>query len=264
MIRNVTLGQYFPGDSFVHKLDPRLKLILTVAVIVLIFFVKTYVGYLAVLAYLLLTMAVSKTSPRFILKGIRPMWFVVLLTFILNTFFLTGEHLLFQWNFIRVYREGLVKAVELAVRLLLLVSCSTILTLTTSPKEITDGLEKLLNPLKKIRFPVHEMALMMSIALRFIPTLMEETDRIMKAQTARGASFDSGGFVSRAKDMVPILVPLFISAFKRAEELALAMEARCYHGGENRTQLKILKYHVSDGIALTVFLALAAYILFFD
>lgn len=259
-MKNVALGQYFPGSSLMHRMDPRVKLLLTIAIIVLIFFVHTYWGYLAVLGTLLLAVACSRISIKFVLKGIKPMWFVILLTFIMNIFFLTGEKILWQWGAIKIYQEGLEKAIELAIRLILLVMCSTILTLTTSPKEITDALESLLRPLKIVHFPVHEMALMMSIALRFIPTLMEETDRIMKAQTARGASFDSGGMMEKAKGMIPILVPLFVSAFKRADELALAMEARCYHGGDNRTRMKVFHVQLRDYLALLLFAGLCVFI----
>lgn len=259
-MKNVALGQYFPGSSLMHRMDPRVKLLLTIAIIVLIFFVHTYWGYLAVLGTLLLAVACSRISIKFVLKGIKPMWFVILLTFIMNIFFLTGEKILWQWGAIKIYQEGLEKAIELAIRLILLVMCSTILTLTTSPKEITDALESLLRPLKIVHFPVHEMALMMSIALRFIPTLMEETDRIMKAQTARGASFDSGGLMEKAKGMIPILVPLFVSAFKRADELALAMEARCYHGGDNRTRMKVFHVQLRDYLALLLFAGLCVFI----
>lgn len=259
-MKNVALGQYFPGSSLMHRLDPRVKLLLTIAIIVLIFFVHTYWGYLAVLAMLMLAVACSRISVKFVLKGIKPMWFVILLTFVMNIFFLTGEKVLWQWGAVKIYQEGLEKAIELAIRLILLVMCSTILTLTTSPKEITDALESLLRPLKAVHFPVHEMALMMSIALRFIPTLMEETDRIMKAQTARGASFDSGGLMEKAKGMIPILVPLFVSAFKRADELALAMEARCYHGGDNRTRMKVFHVQLRDYLALLLFAGLCVFI----
>ncbi len=259
-MQNIALGQYFPGTSVVHRLDPRIKLSMTIALIVLIFFVHTYLGYLAILGLLLLAVFCSRISFKFVLKGIKPMWFVILLTFVMNLFFLTGENILWQWGVLKIYWEGLNKAIELAIRLILLVMCSTILTLTTSPKEITDALESLLRPLKVVRFPVHEMSLMMSIALRFIPTLMEETDRIMKAQTARGASFDTGGLVKRAKGMIPILVPLFVSAFKRADELALAMEARCYHGGENRTRMKVFHVQARDYLAMALLVAVCAFI----
>jgi energy-coupling factor transport system permease protein len=253
VISNVTLGQYFPGTSVIHRLDPRLKLVLTIAMIALIFFVHTFYGYLSIFVLFLLVTLLSGVSIKYVLKGIKPMRFVILLTTIMNVFFLKGETLLFEWAFIHVYKEALIRAAELAIRLILLVLTSTLLTLTTSPKEITDAIERLMKPLRKIKVPVHEIALMMSIALRFIPTLMEETDRIMKAQTARGASFDTGSFLSRAKDMIPVLVPLFVSAFKRAEELALAMEARCYHGGENRTQLKVFKMQGRDYLAILIF-----------
>lgn len=259
-MQNIALGQYFPGTSVVHRLDPRIKLSMTIALIVLIFFVHTYLGYLAILGLLLLAVFCSRISFKFVLKGIKPMWFVILLTFVMNLFFLTGENILWQWGVLKIYWEGLNKAIELAIRLILLVMCSTILTLTTSPKEITDALESLLRPLKVVRFPVHEMSLMMSIALRFIPTLMEETDRIMKAQTARGASFDTGGLVEKAKGMIPILVPLFVSAFKRADELALAMEARCYHGGENRTRMKVFHVQARDYLAMALLVAVCAFI----
>lgn len=259
-MQNIALGQYFPGTSVVHRLDPRIKLSMTIALIVLIFFVHTYLGYLAILGLLLLAVFCSRISFKFVLKGIKPMWFVILLTFVMNLFFLTGENILWQWGVLKIYWEGLNKAIELAIRLILLVMCSTILTLTTSPKEITDALESLLRPLKVVRFPVHEMSLMMSIALRFIPTLMEETDRIMKAQTARGASFDTGGLVEKAKGMIPILVPLFVSAFKRADELALAMEARCYHGGENRTRMKVFHVQARDYLAMALLAAVCVFI----
>ena len=259
-MQNIALGQYFPGTSVVHRLDPRIKLSMTIALIVLIFFVHTYLGYLAILGLLLLAVFCSRISFKFVLKGIKPMWFVILLTFVMNLFFLTGENILWQWGVLKIYWEGLNKAIELAIRLILLVMCSTILTLTTSPKEITDALESLLRPLKVVRFPVHDMSLMMSIALRFIPTLMEETDRIMKAQTARGASFDTGGLVEKAKGMIPILVPLFVSAFKRADELALAMEARCYHGGENRTRMKVFHVQARDYLAMALLVAVCVFI----
>ena len=254
-MKNVALGQYFPGSSLMHRLDPRVKLLLTIAIIVLIFFVHTYWGYLAILGMLLLAVACSRISIKFVLKGIKPMWFVILLTFVMNIFFLTGEKILWQWGAIKIYQEGILKAIELAIRLILLVMCSTILTLTTSPKEITDALESLLRPLKVVRFPVHEMALMMSIALRFIPTLIEETDKIISAQKARGADMESGSIIDRAKAMIPILIPLFVSAFRRAEELALAMECRCYRGGEGRTRMKQLHLCGIDfvGLAFVVF-----------
>ena len=221
MIKNVTLGQYFPMDSPIHKLDPRIKLILTIALIVIVFCAQTVWGYSAIAVLLIVTVAMSHLPLSLLWRGIKPLWFILIFAFVLNLFFLKGEKLLVDWWIFRIYEEGLIKAVNIAVRLILLLSATTVMTLTTSPIEITDALERLFSPLKAVHFPVHEMALMMSIALRFIPTLMEETDRIMKAQTARGASFDTGGLIARAKGMVPILVPLFVSAFKRADELAM-------------------------------------------
>lgn len=260
MIKNVTLGQYFPGESIIHKLDPRIKLIAVLALIVLMFCIKTYWGFLAVAVLLAVSVVLSKVSFIFVLKGIKPLWFILVFMFILNIFFLEGETVLFEWKFIRITLEALDRSVILTIRLLLLVSSTTIMTLTTSPMEITDALERLLKPLKVIKFPVHEMALMMSIALRFIPTLVEETDRIIKAQTARGAEFDSGNLLKKAKGLVPLLVPLFVSAFKRADELALAMEARCYHGGEGRTKMKVLHLKASDFVTLGIIAVLIAFV----
>ena len=262
MVKNITLGQYFPGDSVIHRMDPRVKLVLAIALIVLIFIVKTWVGYAAIVLLLAVTIVLSRVSVKFVLRGIKPLWFIILFMFVLNTFFIHGETVLVEWWVIRITLEGLLKAVELAVRLILLITGTTVLTLTTSPMEITDALERLLAPLKVVHFPVHEMALMMSIALRFIPTLMEETDRIMKAQTARGASFDSGGLIARAKGLVPVLVPLFVGAFKRADELALAMESRCYHGGVGRTRMKVLHLGLRDGMAALVFAGLIVLLCF--
>lgn len=262
MIKNVTLGQYFPGESVMHRLDPRVKLILTIALIVVIFLIQTYIGYALVVALLGAAIACSRISMKYVLKGIRPLWFILLLTFVLNLFFMKGETVLVKWWVIEITLEGLLKAVTIAVRLVLLITATTMLTLTTSPMQITDGLERLLSPLKAIRFPAGEIALMMSIALRFIPTLMEETDRIMKAQTARGAAFDSGGLLARARGMVPILVPLFVSAFKRADELALAMEARCFNGGNGRTRMKVLKLAPRDGVASLLVICLIVAVAF--
>lgn len=260
MTHNLSIGQYFPSDSFVHKLDARFKLMATVLLIIVIFFIKTWLGYLSLAVFIAATVVFSKTSVMLVLKNIKAMWVVLIFAFVLNVFFTAGEELLLQWQFITIYKEGVLKALELAVRLVFLVVLSSILTYTTSAKEITDAIESLFKPLKVIKFPVHEMALMMSIALRFIPTLMEETDRITKAQMARGATFDSGNLISRIKDMLPILIPLFISAFKRAEDLALAMEARCYHGGDDRTKLKQLKYTWRDLVGTVAVLAESVFI----
>ncbi len=262
MIKNITLGQYFPGNSVIHRLDARVKILLALALIVLIFCVRSAWGYLACLSMILLAIVLSRISLKYILKGIKPLWFILLLTFILNIFFNSEGNVVFSWWIVKITSGGLEKALTIAIRLVLLITITTELTLTTSPMEITDGLERLMSPLKIIHFPAHEMALMMSIALRFIPTLMDETDRIMKAQTARGASFDTGGLISRAKGMVPILVPLFVSAFKRADELALAMESRCYNGGKNRTRMKVMRVKRMDFAAVGCIAALLVFICF--
>jgi len=258
MIKNITLGQYFPGNSLIHRLDPRMKLVMTILLIVVIFFCDSPLSYAAVVALLTAAIILSRVSVKFVLKGIRPLWFILIFTFLLNIFFNRNGSELFSWWIIRITDEGLRTGVNLALRLILLLTTTTVMTLTTSPMEITAALERLLSPLKAIRFPVHEMALMMSIALRFIPTLMDETDRIMKAQTARGASFESGRLLQRARSMVPLLVPLFVSAFKRADELALAMEARCYHGGSGRTRMKVMHLALRDWAAFFICVAVGA------
>ena len=259
MLDNVTLGQYLPGNSFLHRMDPRAKILLTVLLIVAVFTANTWIGYAILFAFLGGVIHFSKLNAKFVLKGIKPIFYIILLTFFINLFFNGGETVLLQWGFVRITQEGLRSATFMALRLILLVVSTQLLTLTTSPIALTDGLERLLKPLAKIGFPAHELAMMMSIALRFIPTLMEETDKIMKAQMARGADFESGNLINRAKAMLPLLVPLFVSAFRRADELAMAMEARCYRGGENRTRMKILKFTQIDAIgagAVTALLAL--------
>ena len=262
MIGNITLGQYFPGDSVIHRLDPRIKLILVIALIVLVFMAGTVTGYLVVFAFLIVTIVLSRVNVKFVLRGLKPLWFIILLTFVLNSFFYSGGTELFSWWILRVSEEGLINAVRLAARLVFLITATTMLTLTTSPIALTDGLERLMAPLKAVKFPVHELAMMMTIAMRFIPTLLEETDKIMKAQTARGAEFDSGNIVKRAAGMVPLLVPLFVSAFRRADELAFAMESRCYHGGEGRTRMKVLHVHARDFIAMAVVAGLIVFMAF--
>lgn len=261
-MKNITLGQYFPGESAIHKMDPRAKLLFTIAIIVILFIVKTYIGYIAVAGVLLAAIIISRVSIRFVLRGLKPLWFLLILTFVLNLFFYSGQKILLEWWIIKIYEEGLIKAITISIRLILLIISTTMMTLTTSPMDITSGLESLLKPLKYVKFPVHEMALMMSIALRFIPTLMEETDRIMKAQTARGASFSEGSIIARAKGIVPIIVPLFISAFKRADDLAFAMEARCYDGSSERTNMKKMSFTYRDLIALIIVLGLIAGLIF--
>jgi len=259
MIKNITLGQYFPGDSLIHRLDARTKLLVSIAIIVLVFVAKTWWGYLAIAALLLLAGLLSRVSLRMILRGLKPIWWILVITFIMNLFFFQGETVIARFWIITLTREALLQAVKVAIRLVLLILSTTALTLTTSPMEITAALEKLLAPLKIVRFPVHEMALMMSIALRFIPTLVEETDRIMKAQTARGAEFDSGNLMKKAAGLIPLLVPLFISAYKRAEELAVAMEARCYNGAENRTSMRLMRFHLPDLVCALVMAGLVAF-----
>lgn len=257
MIKNVTLGQYFPGNSLVHRLDARIKLIIAILIIVVVFCMKSW-GFALVAAFLLVSCLLSELSVKYLIKGIKPLRFILLLTFVINVFFIQGETVLWQWWKIVITLEGILKALTISVRLILLVAASSMLTLTTSPMEITAALESLLKPLKALKFPVAELALMMSIALRFIPTLMNETDKIMKAQTARGAAFDSGNILEKAKGMIPILIPLFVSAFKRADELALAMESRCYNNIIPRSKYRVMKITGKDFVALGVSLLLVA------
>ncbi len=256
MLKDITLGQYFPGDTVVHRLDPRTKILLVVVYIVALFQAEGWIGYALVTLVTLLCTALSRIRLRSMFKGVRPMLFIIALTALLNIFYTTGTPIRPGWI---VTWEGLARAVQMMLRIVLLISGTFLLTYTTSPIALTDGLELLLNPLKKLRVPVHEMTIMMSMALRFIPTLISETDKIMSAQKARGADFETGSLTRRAKALLPILVPLFVSAFKRADELAVAMESRCYHGGEGRTRMKQLRMERRDCIALIlggIFLAL--------
>ena len=255
MLKDITLGQYFPGDTIVHRLDPRTKLILVVLYIVALFQAKGWIGYAVVLAVTIVCMALSHISFTNIFKGLKPMLFIIVLTALLNLFYTSGTPIVEGWI---ITWEGLDRAVKMILRIMLLITGTFLLTYTTSPMALTDGLEMLMGPLKKIKVPVHEMTIMMSMALRFIPTLIEETDKIMSAQKARGADFENGSLIQRAKALLPILVPLFVSAFRRADELAVAMESRCYHGGEGRTRMKTLQFARRDYIALalgTLFLA---------
>lgn len=257
MIRDITLGQYYPGESWVHRLDPRVKIIVTLAYIVALFVVKDFWGFLIAVAALGIVIAVSRVPLKFILKGLKPIFLIILFTFVINMFMIPGEVLWHKWIF-TITREGLYTAFFMGSRLILLIIGSSLLTLTTKPISLTDGIEALLSPLKKIGVPAHELAMMMTIALRFIPTLLEETDKIMKAQQARGADFESGNIIRRAKSLIPLLVPLFISAFRIAQELAMAMEARCYRGGQHRTRMNGMKLAKRDFVAsvlLVVFLA---------
>ena len=261
MLRDITIGQYYPSDSPIHRLDPRTKLVITFLFIIIIFFVRYYTGYLFILAFLALIVILSGIPVKYILKGLRPLLFIILLTFFINIFFTAGETTLFSVWFIRVTKEGLRQAFFMTLRLVFLVVGTSLLTLTTSPISLTDGIESLLRPLRVIKFPSHELAMMMTIALRFIPTLLEETDKIMKAQMARGADFESGNLIQRAKAMVPLLVPLFVSAFRRADDLAMAMEARCYRGGESRTRMKVLTMGRLDVLAFAFTAAFIAAVL---
>jgi energy-coupling factor transport system permease protein len=258
MLKNITLGQYFPGDSAVHSLDPRMKILLALALIVVVFLVESLFGFILLGAFVAFVTILARVGAGSVLRSVRPLLFIIIFTFILNMFFYNGQTILWQWGAVKLTEEGIYKAVLIVLRLTFLIFSTSLLTLTTSPMQLTDGMESLMKPLTKIKFPVHEMAMMMSIALRFIPTLAEETDRIMKAQMARGAEFDSGNLIKKAKNMVPLLVPLFISAFKRADELALAMESRCYKGGEGRTKMKILRFAPRDFVALGLTGAVAA------
>ncbi len=262
MLKDVTLGQYFPGSTSVHRMDPRMKLVLTILYIVVLFVADGLLSYLAIAAFLVAVIAISRISPKVVLSGMKPLIIIIAITGILNMFYTPGEGepLLRIWK-LTVYREGIVTAAFMIVRIVLLVCGTFMLTYTTSPLELTDGIESLLKPLERIRVPAHELAMMMSIALRFIPTLIEEADKIMSAQKARGADFDSGNILKRAKALVPLLVPLFISAFRRADELAVAMECRCYHGGKGRTRMRVLKFHAVDGAAFLIMALLAAAII---
>ena len=255
MLSNITMGQYYPTDSIVHRLDPRVKILLTIAFIVGIFLVHSLWGYALALVFVYFMARLSHVPFKMLMRGLRPLRFILVLTFVLNLFFSGDGTILWQWSFITITHEGLSRAVHYCLRLLFLVIGTSLLTLTTSPVSLSDGLELLLSPLKVIRFPAHELAMMMTIALRFIPTLLEEADKIMKAQMARGADFESGNLLARAKAMVPLLVPLFVSAFRRAGDLAMAMESRCYRGGEGRTRLRVLKLTRADLYASLVMAA---------
>ncbi|MBO4898125.1 MAG: energy-coupling factor transporter transmembrane protein EcfT [Clostridia bacterium] len=250
MIRDITLGQYFPGNSVIHRLDPRIKIIWTFFYIVLLFFVNNFWGFLVYVVFTAIIIRLTKIKPKLIFRGLRPVLFLLLFTVIVNVFMTGGGDVLFKFGFLTVTTEGLKFAGLMAMRLILLVTGTSILTFTTSPIMLTDGIERLLSPLAKIGVPAHAIAMMMTIAIRFIPTILDETDKIMKAQKARGADFESGNIIKRAKAMTPILIPLFISAFRRADELATAMECRCYHGGEGRTRFKQLKIRKLDIISL--------------
>ncbi|MBQ6899891.1 MAG: energy-coupling factor transporter transmembrane protein EcfT [Firmicutes bacterium] len=258
MIRDITLGQYFPGESAIHRLDPRVKIIATLLFIIELFIVDNFIGFAIAAVYLGAVIAVSRVPLSFIVRGLKPVIIILLFTFALNIFMVDGQ-IIWQWKFLHITVEGVRLAVFMAIRIILLLIGSSMLTLCTRPLSLTDGIERLLSPFKKIGLPAHEIAMMMTIALRFIPTLLEETDKIMKAQQARGADFESGGLIQKAKALIPILVPLFVSAFRIAMDLAMAMESRCYRGGEHRTRMHEMKLKGMDWAAiafLVVFLAM--------
>ena len=257
MLKDITLGQYFPGDTVVHRLDPHTKLLMVILYIVALFLCKGFVSYGVALAFLITAVVLSKIRPKALFKGLKPLLIIIIFTAVLNLFYTDGTVLVKFWIF-KITREGIYNAFFLVLRIMLLVMGTFLLTYTTSPIALTDGLESLLSPLKKLHFPVHELAMMMSIALRFIPTLIEETDKIISAQKARGADFETGNIFRRAKALIPILVPLFVSAFRRADELATAMECRCYHGGKGRTKLKQLHYRRRDVFSLLLGVAVLA------
>ena len=262
MIRDITIGQYYPAQSPIHRLDPRVKIVCTLIFLVSLFVQNSVLGYALAFVFLACMIHVSKVPAKFIGKGLKPIVILLLFTVAMNLFLTRGGAVLFHWGIITITETGLRTSVFMAVRLVLLVAGSSLMTFTTTPNELTDGIEELLGPLNKIHVPVHEIAMMMSIALRFIPILIEETDKIMKAQMARGADFESGNLLKKVKSMIPLLVPLFVSAFRRADDLAMAMEARCYNGGEGRTKMKPLRYEGRDRLSyLIMWLYLALIIL---
>lgn len=248
MLKDITIGQYYPVDSTIHKLDARVKLIATFVFMISLFVVNKFWPYAIVLVSLAIIIKMSKIPNKYIIKGLKPLRWIVLFTFVMNLFFLPGD-VIWSFGFLRITSQGLNQAIFMAIRLVFLVLGTSLLTLTTTPMDLTDGIERLFKPLNKVGFPVHELAMMMTISLRFIPVLLDETDKIMKAQMSRGADFESKNIIRRAKNLIPLLVPLFVSAIRRAEELAAAMEARCYRGGINRTKMKTVKMVKRDYVA---------------
>ena len=258
MLKDITIGQHYPSNSVIHKLDARIKLIATLVFMISLFIINKFWPYAIVLVSLMGVIKLSSIPTKFILKGLKPLRWITIFTFVINVFFLPGD-IIWSLGFLKITREGLTQAIFMGLRLIFLVLGTSMLTLTTSPMDLTDAIERLLKPLNKVGLPVHELAMMMTIALRFIPTLLDETDKIMKAQMSRGADFESKNLVSRAKNLVPLLVPLFVSAFRRAEELAMAMEARCYRGGYNRTKMRqsiITKNDYMASCILTIYLVI--------
>ena len=261
MLKDITLGQYFPGESAIHRLDPRAKLLITIVFITALFLAQSLVSYAVVLGFLTACILISGVRFRVLMRSLKPLLFVIALTGILNLFYTTGDVLVKFWIF-TITKQGIRSALLMMLRIAMLVTGTFLLTYTTSPVDLTDGLERLLRPLNRIHVPVHALSMMMFIALRFIPTLMQDTDKIISAQKARGGDFETGNLVRRAKALIPILVPLFISAFRRADELATAMECRCYHGGDGRTKMHELKYGVRDLIAFFIGIALLLAVIF--
>ena len=259
-LKDITLGQYFPGNTVLHRMDPRTKILLTVFYIAALFLCKHLPSYLVLMAVLAAAVAVSKVGIKAVIRGMKPIVVIIVITGVLNLFYTPGREI-WSWGFLKITVEGIWTAIYMILRIAMLITCTFLLTYTTSPILLTDGLEKLMAPLKKLKVPVHELAMMMSIALRFIPTLIEETDKIMSAQKARGADFDSGNLIQKAQALIPLLVPLFISAFRRADELAVAMECRCYHGGEGRTRMRVLRFRSFDFIGLAIGAALVVLVL---
>lgn len=260
-LKDITLGQYYPADSVIHRMDPRTKILGTLVFLVSLFVVDKLAGFAFCFVFLAAVVALSTVPVSYMARGLKPVLVLIIFTVLLNMFLSTGE-VIWSLGFLKITREGLYRAVFMGVRLVLLIFGTTLLTLTTKPITLTDGLERLMKPFSKIGLPAHELAMMMSIALRFIPTLMDETDKIMKAQTARGADFESGNLLQRAKSLIPLLVPLFISAFRIASDLAMAMEARCYHGGEGRTRMNPMKFKVPDWVGFAVLAAFLAAVIF--
>lgn len=260
MLKDITLGQFIPGDSLIHKLDPRVKIVGIFFFMISVFLVQRFIVYLPITIALLAVILISRVPLKYVLNGLKPLIFIIFLTLIINLLMTPGR-VVFEWRFLRVTQEGINTGFFMVTRLILLVIGTSLLTLTTSPIVLTDGMESLMKPLTIVGFPSHQLAMMMTIALRFIPTLFEETDKIMKAQMARGADFETGNFLARAKNLVPLLVPLFINSFRRADELATAMESRCYRGGEGRTRLNELHYQTRDWVGYGLIFLYFAFIL---
>ncbi|MBE6837162.1 MAG: energy-coupling factor transporter transmembrane protein EcfT [Ruminococcus sp.] len=264
MLKDITIGQFFPGNSFIHKLDPRFKIVFTIAFIVMLFVADSFAGLGIGIVFVLMAFLVSRIPFKMMLKSLKPILPIIIFTSVLNILFIRTGDVIFKWSFIIITKQGFTTAAFMVIRIMALIVGTSLLTYTTSPIVLTDAIERLLSPLKKVKVPVHELAMMMTIALRFIPTLVEETDKIMSAQKARGADLESGNLIQRAKALVPILVPLFVSSFRRAEELALAMECRCYHGGDGRTRMKQLKCSYRDFVSLLIIAGFLAVIIVFN